>query len=150
MKYGVLIKSIMGGVGEKCLHVGMGDHALIASLHAEMRDMKICLTDTGDAEMFPWADLVGPLTGDIGSGYDLFIIPASEPSFSTSIYIAVEGALKNGGVLAIYGEKQFLRSRANLLVAMMKEGTISPFSVSGFDKEIITFILQDGILVREM
>ena len=95
------------------------------------------------------ANLIGDLIhADISRVYDLVAVSAESPMFSTALYVAIESALVGGGILAIYGDPRSISSRRGLLVNMIREGDIAPFSM-GSERDIILFRLDD-ILVKVM
>jgi hypothetical protein len=77
---------------------------------------------------------------------DVVVVDLNENSFSTILYMCLEGLLKDDGLLCINGPGSY---RFPLFRAMMKEGVISTFRQNEFEERgIVLFRKQTGKFSR--
>lgn len=149
--FGKLIKSIVGNA-DRFLHVGTPDMELIRSVMYSIPEAEIHVSNFS-GELPEGITNVGDMSDLYDSvEYDVVSIPIASDFFSTAIYYSVESILREGGIVAIYGDSSHMPSRNSLIVAMIREGTISPFSFSSFSSSrgLMIFVLSNNVLVRNL
>ncbi len=147
MEYGKLIHSVVDA--DTILHIGDPNVEFIRSVMYSMDHAKIFCAES-DFDMGGEIIPIGSIDDiDPEKKFDIISFPANSNHFATAIYIAQEYALREGGIVVVYGEG--IEARRSLLISMIKEGTLASFSWSSFvRRDIMIFLLDSETLIRSM
>jgi hypothetical protein len=146
---GLFIKSVVNGDAETLLHVGEASNSFMQSLMETMPETDIWVAESED-NLDGTVELVGSIAEDNDYIYDIVAINASVEAFSTAMYVALESSLDEGGLMIVYGDKDEMLARQGLFIEMIREGVMTSFSNASIDRNMMIFVLSDGILVRSM
>jgi hypothetical protein len=151
ISFGRLIASIMVDP-ERILHVGDPDMDMLRSVMYSMSEAEVHVANVSGNIPDGTTDIGNLIDMDESDKYDVVIIPIASSCFSTAIYLSTESILREGGIVVIHGDFTQMPSRRNLIIEMIREGTMSSFSFSSFSESrgLMVFVLSNNVLARSL